>query len=141
MAVPMLNHCLREKRCRVVSILFGTKNQNERQVMRNHLLKIIAFCAACSVLAAQAQTSGGTSGTGASGSPGSSSSSSATGSSRESSSSSIGGATDNSSSAEKSTEAERSGLSATGRQAHHEFRGTQLIGAAVQSSTGETIGT
>src|SRR5437879_1832539 len=118
-----------EKRCRVVSILLGTKNQNERQLMRKHLLKVTVFCAACSMLAAQAQTEGGTA------TPGSPGSSSKYGSSQISTNSS------DTSSSGKSSWNEKSALSATGRVAHQELRGSQLIGVPVQSSTGVTIGT
>jgi len=94
--------------------------------MRKQLLRLVAFCAACLVMGAQAQTSSSSSGGSSSDPTGSSSSSSPSSSYGSSSQSGLSGRN----------------LSATGRMmGHHELRASQLTGAQVMGSSGSEIGT
>ena len=104
--------------------------------MKQHLLKIMVFCAACMVLGAQAQSSSGSSAGGAS-SPGAASSSTS-GSQTDTSS---GISSQSSTPGSPSYSRQSSGLSATGRMGQHEVRASKLMGAEVKSSSGETLGT
>jgi sporulation protein YlmC with PRC-barrel domain len=101
--------------------------------MRKQLLRLMAFCATCLVLGAQAQSSSSSSGGSANDPTGSSSS---PGSTTGSSSSSYG--TPSSSQSGWSSR----NLSATGRMmGHQELRASQLTGAQVMGSSGMAVGT
>jgi len=106
-------------------------NTKERQVMRKQLITIMAFCTACMVIAAQAQSSSSSSG-GSSTYPGSSSSSARD---KQGSSSATSGDVSGST----SSQYQHSRTGKMGSQG--EIRASQLNGAQITGSAGDSIGT